>query len=330
MLGRILSFPFAFLFVLLTMSSGDKPGTRVVANPNATNSYIAQYGKTMVSAHRSGAGIAPENTLMAFESCLNSKEFKIDIFEFDVQLTKDGKLVLLHNSTYDSTSNAEEAFGKKNIRPNRYTFKELQVLNLGENFSVNGKYPYRGLRGKDIPYNLHVVEVKDLLSRIEKSANKKYRYIIEIKDGSFDGYKAADRLYSILKELKLLDRTIAASFWPDLAFYYDLKYPDMTRSAGIFEVLQFYYWARTDRDISKEKRNYDVLQIPYGNNVMPWGIELINLGTKQLTNYAHKYNIAVQYWTPNSKEDMLTLRENGADAIMTDWPNLANQAYNKK
>ena len=52
----------------------------------------------------------------------------------------------------------------------------------------------------------------------------------------------------------------------------------------------------------------------------------INLGTRQLINYAHKYDIAVQYWTINEAEDVKLLTENGADCIMTDYPQMAYEA----
>ena len=44
------------------------------------NPYIVPNGETMVSAHRSGAGIAPENTLRAFRNCVESDSFFTDVF----------------------------------------------------------------------------------------------------------------------------------------------------------------------------------------------------------------------------------------------------------
>ena len=82
-----------------------------------TNPYITPYGQTMVSAHRSGGGIFPENTLMAFEGCVNSKDFKTDIFEFDLHITKDGELILLHDDTLDRTTNSAAVFGVTGARP---------------------------------------------------------------------------------------------------------------------------------------------------------------------------------------------------------------------
>jgi len=327
MLLRIFTFLFTLPLILMTMSDPDSPDRKVVANPDATNPYIVAYGEPMISAHRSGGGLAPENTLMAFEACLKAKNFSIDIFEFDVKLTKDGKLVLLHNPTYDSTSNAEEAFGHPMVMPSMYTFEQLQVLNLGENFEKDGKFPYRGLRGGDIPKNLRVVEAEDLLTFIEKSSKKNYKYIIEIKDGFFDGIKSADRLYEILKKLDLLDRTVVGTFWPFLPYYMDWKYPDMPRSASIPECLQFYYCARTNRPFSELNPKYVALQIPGGPNEMPWPFSLVNMTTKEVINYAHKNDIAVQYWTVNTEENARLLKENGGDAMMSDFPDMVWRVY---
>lgn len=49
-----------------------------------------------VIAHRGGAGLAPENTLLAIEASVKAKA---DAIEIDVQVTKDGRLVLVHDDT---------------------------------------------------------------------------------------------------------------------------------------------------------------------------------------------------------------------------------------
>ena len=49
----------------------------------------------------------------------------------------------------------------------------------------------------------------------------------------------------------------------------------------------------------------------------------VNLGTSRVINYAHRNNIAVQYWTINDPQEMERLQSIGADAIMTDVPDQA-------
>lgn len=307
----------------LTMGADDKEGT-VVESYETTNQYITEYGNPDISAHRSGAGVAPQNTLMAFEKMLEENdEYGVDTYEFDVSLTADGELIVLHNLTYDATSNAIEAFGRENVKASELTFEEAQVLNMGENFEINGEYPYRGLRGDDIPYNLRVAKCETIIDYIEaNSGDMKFNYIIEIKSTGKQGRQAADKLYEIISEKNMKDRVIWATFQPDVSMYMKKTYPDMPRSAGIIEVLQFYIYARMDWDLSDLDVSYCALQIPYGDSAADG---LINLGTKQVINYAHKNNIAVQYWTINDADDVEYLTKNGADCIMSDYPDMASE-----
>ena len=80
------------------------------------------------------------------------------------------------------------------VKPSEKTYDELKVLNFGENFeTLDGEYPYRNLRGDDIPENLKVVLLEDVLNYLQ--ANGDFTYIIEIKDKGENGFKAADELY---------------------------------------------------------------------------------------------------------------------------------------
>lgn len=327
---KLFAIVFALVSILTTTAQKDS-GHEVVINEEALNPYINEYGGTEISAHRSGAGIAPQNTLMAFEACMEAEDFVIDYFEFDVQITKDGELVLLHDQTYDSTSNAVEHFGKEKINPKDYTFQELyDNLNLGAKFQ-NGEGEYAHLRGEDIPYNLRVLRCEEILDYVEENADleRPYRYMIEIKSRFSSGKKTADKLYEILSERDLLDKTIISTYWPDIHNHIDKNYPEVTRTAGLIEVLEFYYYCKKDLDLNDSDYKYSVLHLPYGKNVMPWRKEIVNFGTSEIINYAHKYDIAVQYWTVNDEENMIYLRDNGADAIMTDWPALACEVYER-
>lgn len=310
--------------ILLTAWMPGDPDTPVMKNIQTDNSYINEYLDPDISAHRSGAGIVPQNTMMAFEYVLKeNKKLGVDTFEFDVQITSDGELIVLHNLTYDETSNAVEEFGQKNVYASSITYEEAHsVLNLGENFTADGEtYPYRGLRGKDIPDNLRVAKCEDVIDYIEKnSKGKKYRYIIEIKSTSINGMKAADELYSIVTERKLQDRVIWATSNEDVSIYMEKKYPDMPRSARTTEVIQFYIYARMNWDLNDLGVTYVALQIPFADSAAGG---LVNLGTKEIINYAHKYDIACQYWTVNDADDVEELILNGADCIMTDYPDMA-------
>ena len=66
-------------------SAGEAPAKEKMTNP------FIKTEKTYVSAHRSGADIAPENTMMAFQYCVENEDFNVDTFEFDLHITKDNK-----------------------------------------------------------------------------------------------------------------------------------------------------------------------------------------------------------------------------------------------
>ena len=70
-------------------------------------------------AHRGFKGQYPENTLLAFEKAI---EIGCDGTEFDVQLTKDGQVVIIHDETLDRTTD-----GKGAVKD--FTYEEISKLN---------------------------------------------------------------------------------------------------------------------------------------------------------------------------------------------------------
>lgn len=285
---------------------------------DTTNSYIVSSDSDMndtdISGHRSGGGIAPEETMMAFRNCAENDEFKIDVFEFDLHITKDDQLVLLHDDTLDRTSDCEKVFGETDVRPEDKTYDELRQLNMGAKFeNENGEMPYSELSGEDVSDDLKILSLNEALDYLISTGN--YRYIIEIKNDGDLGKKGVDILYKTLTEKGLLDRVIFGTFHGEISEYVDENYPDLVRSTGIKEALEFWFAALTN------SKSYEppcgVLQIPYCSPFKNLGI---NTGTTTVINYAHEHNMAVQYWTVNDEEDMEYLLSIGADCIMTDYP----------
>ena len=302
--------------VIGKISDGKAPDKAEITNPYITDE------KALVSAHRSGKDIAPENTMAAFQYCIETEDFNVDIFEFDLHITKDGKLILLHDSTLDRTTNSAEHFGEEGVKPSYKTYEELRQLNFGENFkNAEGEYPYRGLRGEDIPDELRAVLLEDVLDYLEDNGD--FRYIIEIKDSGENGKKACDELYRILKEKDLLADVVFGTFNPDVTAYADKHYPDMLRSASIIETIVFYVLCGYGIDVDADFFKYEALQIPSERAI-------IYLNTPRVINYAHRHNIAVQYWTINDAEEVKELNDIGADCIMSDAPDMAYDVINEK
>src|SRR5260221_43314 len=81
----------------------------------------AETGRVTVSAHRGASGYAPENTLAAFRL---ANELGADMVEFDVHLTADERLVLIHDDTLDRTTT-----GTGYVRD--HTWDEIAGLDAG-------------------------------------------------------------------------------------------------------------------------------------------------------------------------------------------------------
>ena len=201
------------------------------------------------------------------------------------------------------------------------TLSELKHLNMGEYFvNVDGEAPFVGLRGDDIPEGLHIVSLSEALAYLE--ANGSYRYIIEIKNGGDRGLEATDILYETLESFGCTQRAVVGTFHNEVTAYMDSAYPDLPRSAGMNECIMFYINAQLGIKKDEGAFPFVALQIPTTDYV-------VNLGTSRVINYAHKNNIAVQYWTINDMDEIARLQSIGADAIMTDVPDAAALILNR-
>lgn len=323
----IIVIVIAVIAVLLNVSGNRRSKPEQIKSFDTANQYIVKEGTAMdstdISGHRSGGGIAPEETLMAFKNCAENDSFSINVFEFDLHITKDNQLVLLHDDTLDRTSDCEKVFGETDVRPENKTYDELRQLNMGAKFTNEaGEMPFADLSGEDVPDDIKIMRVEDVLDYLMSKGD--YRYIIEIKNSDDLGRKGVDILYQILVERNLLDKVIFGTFHGEISEYVDENYKDMTRSTGIVEVLKFYFAALTN------SKSYEppctVLQIPYGKPFSYFGL---NTGTATIINYAHEHDMAVQYWTINEEEDMEYLMSVGADCIMTDYPDRLYNVKNK-
>lgn len=317
------------LNIIILPLTGSYQRVNFAGEDNHGNQYIKFGGNnTMISAHRAGGDLEPEETMAAFKLCMQAEY--VDILEFDLHLTKDGYLVLMHDHEVDRTSNGPKVFGKKGVKIQDKTLEELKQLNFGYNFKdEDGNYKYRE-EGADLT-DVRILALDEILTYLEGNDEKgiegvrpdgDLNYIIEIKDNGAVGKKAMDMLYAAMKKYDIIDRTIVGTFQGDITKYIDDKYSDeVKRSAGILEVLNFYYAFLWGVKQNPDKLGYDVLQIPMGLN------GFFDFSTVAFIDYAHSLGIAVQYWTINNREDIIKLAHNGADAIMTDNPALMYELF---
>lgn len=141
--------------------------------------------KTLVWAHRGASGYAPENTMAAFEKAV---ELGADGIELDVQMTKDGELVIIHDETIERVSN-----GTGWVKDFTYT----QLLK----YNFNKKYPEYGKM--QIPT---LEEVYALIKPTELTIN------VEIKTGTVFYPEIEARVIDLTDRMRLNERVLYSSF----------------------------------------------------------------------------------------------------------------------
>lgn len=140
---------------------------------------------TQVWAHRGAAGSAPENTLAAFELAI---AHGADGVEFDVQLTEDAQIVVIHDESVDRTTNGTGAVLG-------YTLAELQRLDASAGFPDFG--------GAQIPTLRQVLE---LLAPTKLELN------IELKNSEVPYPGLEEAVLAMVAEFDLADRVVFSTF----------------------------------------------------------------------------------------------------------------------
>jgi glycerophosphoryl diester phosphodiesterase len=98
----------------------------------ATSASAAE-SEVDVVAHRGSSGAAPENTLAAVQLAIRQKS---DVVENDIQRTRDGELVIMHDLTLARTTDVEQVFPDRapwNVRD--FTLAEIKQLDAGSWFA---------------------------------------------------------------------------------------------------------------------------------------------------------------------------------------------------
>lgn len=139
-----------------------------------------------IYAHRGSSGTHPENTLAAFKHAATLPIYGV---EFDVHLTKDGELVVIHDEKIDRTSN-----GKGFIKD--LTLAELKTYDFGSWFS-------KEFHEEKIP---SLSEVLDVFSTTNHHLN------IELKTDVIAYEGIVRKVIQLLDERELQSRVVISSF----------------------------------------------------------------------------------------------------------------------
>ncbi len=137
-------------------------------------------------AHRGFCSQYPENTILAFQKAL---EEGVDGIENDVQLSKDGHIVIMHDESVDRTTN-----GKGWVKD--LTLAELKELDASEKFGSQ----------------FGVQRVPTLREYLELVKNQPVITNIEMKTGVFEYLEMEQMLVDMLREYKVEDRVLITSF----------------------------------------------------------------------------------------------------------------------
>ncbi|MBQ6671221.1 MAG: hypothetical protein IJM80_06315 [Firmicutes bacterium] len=289
------------------------PGKKAAANPFLK----AKDALPMIAAHRGGGISNPENTLMAFRAAVN--EYGIQICETDLWMTADGHLVYSHDSSINRVACPEDA---EKVVIAEHTLEELRAYNMGYNFKdpESGRYIYRDLTdAEQAAKGLKILEFHELLEEFY-GARKDLLFIVEIKNDGEQGFAAADIIDRTLAERfpDYRSNLVVGTFHPAIEDCLQKDHPGLMRGASTAGAAKFII-SQLLRVNPLFKADFSCLQIPMSYNIK--GIEL-DLTRKTIIDRAHRRGIAVQFWTINEEEDMRALIELGADAIMTDDPQL--------
>jgi glycerophosphoryl diester phosphodiesterase len=142
-------------------------------------------GRALGVAHRGASREAPENTLAAFRCALLAKAPAV---EFDVQRTRDGRLVVIHDQTVDRTTDGRGSVSS-------LTFDELRRLDAGRWFGP-------AFAGERVP---SLDEVLDLV-RGRASA------LLEIKNGPVFYEGIESQIADALQRHGMIDAALVMSF----------------------------------------------------------------------------------------------------------------------
>jgi glycerophosphoryl diester phosphodiesterase len=265
----------------LPLGGGSRPGHR----------YLA--GAPLLIAHRGGSALAPENTLAAFRRALHW--WRADVLEIDVQPTRDGECVVIHDPTVDRTTDGRGPVADR-------TLAELQALDAGYRFTPDGvSFPFRDT-------GVRLSTLREVLTELPDA-----RVNVEVKDG-----RAQAAVLRTLDELGAHHRVlVAAGDARNRSLF--AHYPGPT-SAGAQDLYAFFAL-----HLLHATRFYrppvDAFQMPERS------------GSRQILSprwirEAHAHNVAIHVWTVDEEADMRRLVEWGVDGIISDRPDRLARVLN--
>jgi glycerophosphoryl diester phosphodiesterase len=246
------------------------------------------HGRPLVFAHRGGAALAPENTLAAFD---HGVSLGADGIELDVRLSRDGIPVVHHDPTVERTTGTPGAVSGM-------TADELARLDAGFGFQGPAGRAYQG-------QSLGIPTLAAVLRRYPG-----HRVIIELKANEAE---LAAAVIAVVRSCDAVDRVCLGAFGLRVLRAARRLAPDMATSASHEEVR----WA-----LYRSWVGWPVTRPPYAGFQVPERSGLTRVVSARFVEIAHRARLGVQVWTVNTQSDARRLLGWGADALITDRPDL--------
>jgi len=237
-----------------------------------------------VFAHRGGALLRPENTILAFD---HGMSLGADGLEFDVHLSRDGVVVVHHDASLERTTSGHGPLAA-------LTADELSRLDAGYHFPA-----FRGQTGG-------VPRLDEVLRRYPAAT-----CIIELK---VNEPELAQRTIDVVRAAGAIDRVALGSFGLRVLRAARAYEPRILTGAAREETRLALYrsWVRWP----VKHPAYDAFQVPETSGST-------RVVTPRFVRYARDTGLAVQVWTVNDKNDMHRLLDWGVNAIISDRPDVA-------
>jgi glycerophosphoryl diester phosphodiesterase len=170
---------------------------------------LVEASEKIVIAHRGASGYLPEHSL---PSKAMAYAMGADYLEQDLVVTKDNRLVVLHDIYLDRITNVIEVFPNRKRNDGHYyvidfTLREIRQLKVTEGFkSKNGKhlavFPHRFPIWKS-SFQIHTFEEEiELVQGLNKSMSKTVGIYPEIKSPSFHRHEGKDISKAVILVLK--------------------------------------------------------------------------------------------------------------------------------
>jgi glycerophosphoryl diester phosphodiesterase len=271
-------------------------GTVALLNP-ASDARARDVGEPTVIAHRGASAYAPENTLASIDE---AARLGFSWVENDVQRTKDGELVVIHDDSLRRTTNVEKVFpGRAPWKVKDFTAAEIARLDAGSWYSP----AYAGTR---------VPTLKQYMRRIEHNHEK---LLLEIKNPEL--YPGIERqTLKLLGNEGWLDRAhlkrlIVQSFSVgSIRTVHELKPAVTTALLG----------SPTPAQLRKDAPFTDLVNPSYGSLTKEY------VAAAHALRGAHGKPLRVCAWTVNDAVTARKVAGYGVDGIITNKPDVVRAA----